>query len=417
MVDLMDFKKISLLLLVLWVGFSSALCGQTPDNQFGKIVFFKDKMVLDALTDQPLHGVYVADPWSAFSRFQNIQVQGSGPSTIRASVIRDDAADISDYPNATDAISDYTCVYQDIPFQDPGSDHLYFGMKIGFNLGLGRLTWVGTDQFPRLAVEFSLQGALNLVFNATGGTDMLGSDGIYFIGANASIGDTVSLRIGTHHFSGHYGDEILERLFTYGDNHALFNPQTPDAKGHIVSLLNYVRQDTLIFGISYQPTPWLRVYAEADIPPATIKTIRPWVHVPQSTLDQNSGAELEDRIGSNEGNLGGRQPGDEYGDGYRALRLQSGIEIRIPNRYLGDLTLALDLQFHQDGQTLHQVGSYDPRNPWDIEYNLVASQQIGQDVDGIAFSLEYIYHSGRFPLKNFFNVPCEYHSIGLGLRF
>lgn len=413
----MPGKRYSMLLLFVLLGCSKTFCviGSTMD--LGSIALFKDTVRLKTLTDQPLHAVYIADPWSASSRFQYLQVQGFGPSAIRASVIRDDSADIFSYPDATEAITDYTCVYQDIPFQDADSDNLYYGMKIGFNLGLGRLSWAGTERLPSLALELSLQGALNLVFNATGGTDMLGSDGSYFIGANASIGDALSLRFGTHHFSGHYGDEILERLFTYGDNHALFNPHTPQAAGHVMSLLNYVRQDTLIFGISFQPASWFRLYAEADIPPATIKTIRPWVHVPQSNLDPNTGEELENRIGSNEGNQGGRLLGDEYSDAYHALRLQTGLEIKFFIRYLGDLTLALDVQFHQDGQTLHQVGSYDPRNPWDIEYNLVVNQQIGQDVDGMAFSLEYLYHSGRFPLKNFYNVPCEYHSLGLGLRF
>jgi len=418
MVEHLNLRRFQILLpLFLFTAFLVFGAQEPSIIHFNEVGFFNNSLQLKALSGQPLHEAYLADPWSATSRFQSIQVQGSGPSSIRASVIRDDAAEISSYPNATEAISNYACVYQDIPFQDAGSDYLYYGMKIGFNLGLSRLTWIGTGQFPTIAVEFSLQGSLNLVFNATGGTDMLGSDGTYFIGANASIGDMISLRIGTHHFSGHYGDEILERLFTYGTNYQLFNPETPQAPGHIVSLLNYVRQDTLIFGVSFQPATWLRLYAEADIPPATIKTIRPWVHVPQATLDQNTKSELEDRIGSNEGNTDGRISGDEYGAAYRALRLQTGIEFTIPNRYLGDFTLALDIQFHQDGQTLHQVGSYSPANPWDIEYNIVASQQIGSDLNGIAFSLEYMYHSGRFPLKNFFNVPCEYHSFGLGLSF
>ncbi len=322
---------------------------------------------------------------------------------------------ISSYPNATETISNYACVYQDIPFQDAGSDYLYYGMKIGFNLGLSSTDLDRNRQFPTIAVEFSLQGSLNLVFQCDWGTDMLGSDGTYYHWGQCFDRryDQLENRYPSFLWALR-GDEILERRFNLWNQLQLINPETPQAPGHIVSLLNYVRQDTLIFGVSFQPATWLRLYAEADIPPATIKTIRPWVHVPQATLDQNTKSELEDRIGSNEGNADGRISGDEYGAAYRALRLQTGIEFTIPNRYLGDFTLALDIQFHQDGQTLHQVGSYSPANPWDIEYNIVASQQIGSDLNGIAFSLENMYHSGRFPLKNFFNVPCEYHSFGLG---
>jgi hypothetical protein len=369
------------------------------------------------LTDEPLHDIYYADPWSASSRFQYMQVDGYGPSSIRASVKRDQTSPISNFPQATEAITNYTYVYQDIPFQTEGSDNLYYQMKIGFNLGLLRASWDGTSWLPPMAIELSVQGALNMVFNATGGTDMLGSDGIYFVGANAAIGNAITLRAGTHHFSGHYGDEILERLFTFGDNYDLFDPETPDAPGHVVSILNYVRQDTLILGVSYKPSTWLRIYAEADIPPQQLKTIRPWVHVPQTTIDNKTGNEMEDRIGSNEGNTGGRKAGDEYGSEYRALRFASGIEFHIPIPFVGDFILAADMQFHQDGQTLHQVGSYSPDNPWDFEYNILIGQNLGRDVNGIRFTFEYIYHSGRFPLTNFFYFPCQYHSLGMGLRF
>jgi hypothetical protein len=161
----------------------------------------------------------------------------------------------------------------------------------------------------------------------------------------------------------------------------------------------------------------LRLYAEADIPPKSLLTIRPWVHVPEGTEDKEDGADMVDKIGGQEGNSGGRHTDDTYDASYRALRLETGVELRFPVPYVGDLIIAGDVQFHQDGQTMHQVGAYSSDNPWDIEYNILVGQTLGRSVSGIEFSLEYTYHSGRFPLTNFFYYTCEYHSIGIGMKF
>lgn len=410
-------KKQWLVLGMLLMGVMASLQAKIFDPEEFSFNFFNDELKFQLLTDEPLHQVYAADLWSASSRFQSIQVDGYGPSAIRASVKRDPEATVDDYPNATEETLTYDYVYQDIYFQEANSDSLYYLMKIGINAGLLRTTWAGNSWIPPISAELSLQGALNLVFNATGGTDMLGSDGIYFVGGNMSIGDAITLRAGIHHFSGHYGDEILERLYTYADNYALFEPGTTGTVDHVKRVLNYVRQDTFILGLSYRPFSWLRLYAEADIPPKSLLTIRPWVHVPEGTEDKEDGADMVDKIGGQEGNSGGRHTGDTYDSSYRALRLETGMELRFPVPYVGDLIIACDVQFHQDGQTKHQVGAYSSDNPWDIEYNILVGQTLGRSVSGIEFSLEYTYHSGRFPLTNFFYYTCEYHSIGIGMKF
>ena len=136
-------------------------------------------------------------------------------------------------------------------------------------------------------------GGINSVFQDFGGTDTLGFDGIWRLAATVRLLDTVSLRYGLHHFSGHWGDEIVEDLPRPGD--ADYIPYN--------NLEEYVRASSYVFGMSVNPEPWARLYFEAELPMEEC-WLRPGVHVPAG-LTSPSGDDLAYHILNQEGLHGG----------------------------------------------------------------------------------------------------------------
>lgn len=193
-----------------------------------------------------------------------------------------------------------------------------------------------------------MAGGLNSVFKAFGGMDTLGFDGIWRLSETPKLFDVLAIRFGQHHFSGHWDDEKLEDL-----------PKTGDADYvYYRELLEYLRNDSWVLGLSLTPWPWMRLYAEGGMHQAE-GSVRPGVHAPAGFHTPN-GDDMADHILAQEGLL---RKVPAYDSSYKAYRLQFGGELRFPIEDAGSLSVAADVQFHQDGQTLHQVGSYDPDNP------------------------------------------------------
>lgn len=78
--------------------------------------------------------------------------------------------------------------------------------------------------------------------------------------------------------------------------------------------------------------------------------------------------------------------------------------------------LAGDVQFHQDGKTLHKVGGYSNDNPWEKEFTIGGGLELGDVTsEGKTVRLEVHYHDGRIPATQWFCQRMKCFSVGFGL--
>ena len=348
---------------------------------------FNETITLTLAPNSPLYREAIADPHAMSSKLALLTMQDvdSIPRFIR--VARD--GDYADYYFRDDT---------------QPQDNSYIHMKTAVNLGLMRFAWEGIGVIPKIELELALQGGITTVFNAFGSNRTPGFQGMYFLGMNSKIADTISLRFGIHHFSGHYGDELL---YTFYEMH----PDLAPGAANPGVLLEYTRDNSWLAGISYEPSNNLRLYVEAELPQGAA-WIRPAVHVPGDTLIPDTTDQYQkDHIAQQEGIDPVTLPAS-----YRAWRLQIGTELRFGIPTLGNLFATADVQFHQDGQTKHLPGMYSQDNPWEIETTAGVGIELPQQFLGRNLRVECLYHSGRFPLLNFFYQRSNYVSIGLGIN-
>lgn len=346
--------------------------------------FLNNSIQITPAPNKPLYPEAIADPYGASSALSMITMKDADSIPLTIRTIHDGN-------------------YEDLYFREQNIErNAYLQLRSAVNLALMRISWNGWGILPEIRTELSIQGGLNTVFNNFGAQDTMGFDGFYFLGINAQVSDLLSLRFGLHHFSGHYGDETLSSLY---ERNTTYAPGGANPAG----LVEYVRDNSFLAGISLGNRV-LRLYAEAELP-RNAAWIRPAVHIPTNTLTPGSETQLlQDRVSGQEGiSL------DELPEEYKAWRLQTGFEIRLPIAEFGSLFSAIDTQFHQDGQTLHVPGGYDPQNPWEMEYTIGAGLELNQQFLGRNIRIGTFYHSGRFPLLNFFYQRCRYVSVGLGI--
>lgn len=319
----------------------------------------------------PLYPEAAADPFSSATKLHILSLQNGQPRTIRV---------------------EGTNTYDDVPIYNGdkyASETLYAQLKTGVNLGMFRFSLKNI-----LQVEFGFQGALNTVFQGFGGADNLGFDGIFFMGANAKLFDTLAIRYGLKHYSGHYGDETLENV--------------RNNSGNTASPIEYCRDNNLLLGISLPVTSNFRVYADASRP--LLKSwLGPGVHIPSWVLKSTSGEPQYLVVSGREGITPVAYP-----ESYKAWIVQTGAEISLPMSF-GGLFLAADLKFHQDGQTGHLPGLYQEQNPWEQEYTIGGGIEFDQTGGERKARFEIYYHSGRFPLLNYFYQRSQYIAMGFGV--
>lgn len=350
-----------------------------------------------------LYKPYYADSFNAMTRFEYLTLINSyGPSQILATVERE--TDVVYENDPVDVSKRENVVMEKISFQEADKWKKYLRMKVGTTIGLLRF------EKGIFKAEFNLQGALNLVFNAKSHTDLIGFDGIYFLGFNISLFDNLKIRTGMHHYSGHYGDEIMEEFFCVDDQKGRLIADRKSypwgTPGHITRLVDYVGQDSLLIGLSYEFDFGLRLYAEADILPFAMNAVRPWMLCPEGRIGLDSEIKndpLDDWVNQTENHSRADRKAP-YKDAYQGLAFNVGAEFRTSF----GLNLGFDARITQEGQTLYQIGAFSSDNPWTIDYNVVLGQEFGSE----SFKAEVVYHSGRFPLTNFFWHPCQYVSVG-----
>ncbi len=379
MAGMTAINHIKTLLAVCLVSISALLVPIPADAQFR---FFGGSFAFNFIDADALYPEYAADPYSMSSGLKHLTMMDY--DSVPQSILASDGVEYVKIPFASYAESDFA------------NRSSFWQIKGFVNLSFARIEI--KDIF---AAEVTTDGGINSVFQDFGGTDTLGFDGIWRLAATVRLLDTVSLRYGLHHFSGHWGDEIVEDLPRPGD--ADYIPYN--------NLEEYVRASSHVFGVSVNPEPWARLYFEAELPMEEC-WLRPGVHVPAG-LTSPSGDDLAYHILNQEGLL---EEVLAYGAGYRAWRLQAGIELRWAFGDWGSIFAAGDFQLHQDGQTLHQVGGYDPANPWEYEYTIGGGVEYSKGFLGRKIRVEAFYHDGRFPLTNFFFQRSRYVSLGLAIN-
>jgi len=323
----------------------------------------------------PLFREFIADPYAPASKFHIVSAltEDSIPNTIY---------------HAEDN------QYVEIPFKSEGQAN-YFNMKAGANIGFLRFE-AGFFQ-----IEIYLNGGLNAIFELEGATDLLGFDGFYSAGLSIRLWDVVALQAGIHHFSGHWGDEILAKM-------AEINPS---ANLGTMSLLEYTRDNSWLISLSIEPIKTLRFYTAFEIP-MQAAWIRPAAHVPSFAVKpKEADKPLYEHIANQEG-----VTPVEYSDSYLAMRIQAGTEVKFPLLSVGSFFVAGDIQFHQDGQTNHQVNSYDSDNPWEITLSVGGGFEFNQSYFDRRLRIEAFYHYGRFPLLNFFYQRGHYITVGFSVN-
>ncbi|MCH3915973.1 MAG: hypothetical protein LKE40_00485 [Spirochaetia bacterium] len=336
---------------------------------------FGGNVIFEPVPVNPLFREPLADPFSDSSSFRRL-------------VVTDDTSAPRDVFVSNDGS------YERIAFEDDDPDHTaYWQMKSAVNIGFLRFT---SGPFQ---MEGYLRGGINTVFEGFGSVDCMGFDGMYGAGITVKLYRKLAFRAGFHHFSGHWGDEILEDLETY-------NPDATYDK-----LLEYTRGNTLQAAVSFEPTMWTRFYAMADLP-MQHSWIRPGLFVPSYVLKPGNFESQFTNITEGEG-----LSAIPYDSSYRAWIIELGAEQRFPVSSLGSVFLACDVKFHQDGQTQATTGgSYSPGNPWEQEYTIGGGFEFNQTQLGRKVRLEAYYHDGRFPLLNYFFQRSRYIVFGIAIN-
>ncbi len=195
-------KRLSLILVLFAIVFSCAFAGD---------------FTFEAIDTNPIYDPYKADQWSVETRAQYINILNESDYLYQVLVCTRYEEGREAYYHNYEMISELAkedFIMEEANFRDKeNSVKQLYRVKTGFSFSALRVSYKDL-----VTIEGCVQGALNLVFDANAGTDCLGFDGIYFYGLNANIKDGLfSLRIGRHHYSGHYGDEIEEEFMLRKD--------------------------------------------------------------------------------------------------------------------------------------------------------------------------------------------------------
>lgn len=414
-------KKVLFAVLVVvlaWGGVSAAFAGTFSFDPMPQVPLFREPVADSYSFSSKLHIAMALD-------------EANRPNKVYSVIIETDGAN----PENDRGFYDFL-PYDDTPLK--AGNNKYINMKTAMSLGLLRLRYSGEGWVPSIDLELNLAGYINTIFNMFGKNDTLDFDGAYLLGASVRFADCVSIRVGMHHFSGHYGDEMLEKFYKYNKvdsseqyrGGSLFEYAKAEAgkKYYLVSPVEYVRDNSWIAGISADLPFGIRLYGEAELP-QNPSWLRPFVHCPadyDNPVDGDNGRPtMIDRIGGDAADgeqipqyqLDEEQNLKRTANGsYKAWRIHTGLEWRI-NVGFGSVFAAADVQFHQDGQTLHKMGGYDKSNPWEMELTVGGGIELGDFLsDGRTVRLEAYYHNGRVPATQWFYQRFSSVTVGIGVN-
>lgn len=403
-------KKIALLLLSFVVCISFCFAGD-----------FTFELVPDS---GPLFKEPFADPYSFVSRIhaQKALNLDERLTKIKAAV---EIVDSSSGSETSSKKTDYIMLPVDDRF-DLESDtyNTYLDMRLGVAVALARIRF-DSEKFPSIDAELTLGGALNTLFMLYSSSASLGFDGTWMVGASVRVGDVVTLRGGMHHFSGHYGDEILDNFYSrngvdFNDSrkiNANFDGKEDGKEYYIHNLVEYVRDNSWIIGASVDLPFGLRFYGELEWPFKNV-WLRPFSSTPAGHNTQDGISLIEYVGGASEGFTEEQIQKEielKTGTGYNALRAHIGTEFSFDICKDVAAFISMDVQFHQDGQTKHMPNAYSPNNPWEWEFSVSGGVELGEFLNSRSIRIELGYHNGRVSTTNWFYQRCEVAYIGLAI--
>ncbi len=397
-------KKITLLLLSLIICISFCFAGDFT---------FELVPISGPLFKEPF-----ADPYSFVSRIhvQRALNPEERPTKIKAAV---------KIVDGTSTTTDYIMLPVDDRFDlEPDKYNTYLDMRLGVSASLARVRF-DCEKFPSIDAELTIGGALNTLFMLYNSSSSLGFDGTWMAGASVRVGDLVTIRGGMHHFSGHYGDEILNNFYErnrvdFNDSKKItadFEGKEADKEYYIHNLVEYVRDNYWIIGASVDLPFGLRFYGEFEWPFKNV-WLRPFSSTPTGHNTQ-SGDSLIEYVGGTSEGFTKEQIQKEIelktGTGYNALRAHIGSEFFFDISKVVSAFISMDVQFHQDGQTKHMPNAYSPNNPWDWEFTVSGGVELGEVLNGKHIRIELGYHNGRVSTTDWFYQRCEVAYIGLAI--
>lgn len=400
-------KRILCFILIVCIGLSS--------------IFASDSWTFNlSPADDPLYKEPYADPYSFVTK-------------IEMQKLLDPKNDAANYIRAVVRVFDGTTQldtqYIDLPFNKdyylhPENSSIYTHLRTGNSASFFRLRYNGSDKIPSIDFEANVSGAINSIFL---GNDSMGFDGTWFGGCNLRIADMYTLRFGMHHFSGHYGDEILEQFYecnkidfnNSGEIGADFEGKNPNYTYRLNYTVEYVRDNYWITGLSVDLPYGFRTYGEFEFPKKKV-WIRPFADVPaQAQSDGANGGPLMDSVSRREGFTSeqlAKEKELKVGSSYGAYRAHVGLEYSHNFDNVGTFYIGTDLQMHQDGQTKHMPDSYSPKNPWELEFTACAGIALGKRFLDNNVCVEVCYHNGRTMTTDFYYARCKTVSIGAVIR-
>lgn len=297
--------------------------------------------------------------------------------------------------------------YREIEFEPLDLSHnIFWQLKAGANVGFLRFSYKDI-----VAIEGYLHGSLNTVHGAYGAIDALGHDGQYGAGVAMKLFDQLAFRVGFHHFSGHWADEVVSPFYGNYDWRVYYYKQPTKGWGaDFFDLTEYTRNNSTLLGLSYEPVKCFKVMAELEIPNKKA-WIRPAAHVPSDTISPAGGA-LDERLYTQEGFFydyaTASAKKNDYPASFQAYRVGLGAEFTCPIENLGYAFVAGDVQLHQDGKINLETLEYEEDRPWDVEYTISAGIMFENEEDLPELGIVFTYHDGRFPLLNYFFQESKY---------
>lgn len=385
----------------------------------GSVVFASSLTFSMVPKDGTLYKEPIADPYAFVSR---LSLQKALDTSLRPTHIRSAVKVFKDGNHVKTEYIDLP--YQEEVVNEPDKYSTYLHMRMGLSASILRLRYEG-EAVRSLDLELTLSGALNTIFNIYSNSNALEFDGTWFIGPSLRVNDWLTFKAGIHHFSGHYGDETLDRFYDtnqvdFSDNgkiNADFASKDPEYDYYLNNLVEYVRDNYWIIGTSVDLPYGFRVYGEFEWPKADV-WLRPFTSTPTGHKS-GDGSELIQYIGGASEGFTDAQVANEIAiknqGHYNALRCHAGLEFYYNIPKFGALFASADIQFHQDGQTKHMPGQYSPDNPWEKEYTIALGVELGQFVPGKNVRIELIYHDGRVSGTDFFYQRTKTVSIGASI--
>lgn len=363
----------------------------------------------------PTYKEYKADVWSFTTQGQYVILPNDTVDSILVSSRYEN--DMEDYYFNFDKIQkpyNESIVFELANAGEEASS--FFRIKPCLNIAILK------TRYKDFAIEGLLEIGLNTMIKSEGSVDIFGFDGIYFYGLTGSYKDKIQFKVGRHHYSGHFADELINNYLSSRDSKGrLYSDRMDKGKmgsqfepGFIYKEEDYIRQDGLILGLSFNPIEELRLYAEADFLTKKMDYMTPYVLIPDLTKYGDHDFSMQGRAGYESGVYSTKfeTRTSPYGSSYKDTNVEFGAEYTKDLKKWGNISLAYNCRLMQEGQTLYQLSGYDKDNKWDMDHTVMFSYNLFNS----PLSFQAMYHNGRLPLLNWYWYRTSLITVGFSIE-